>query len=113
MLSAASDGLDASAFQSSTELKISNLKTDNQGVKVLPQLKMRPQTPRTHRTGGRRFLVRLSSELKVLKVLKCWKVCGGIMSDIKQAESAETVRACRDIKRRAESVTTTKSASEY
>ena len=32
------------------------------------------------------------------------------MSDIKQAESAETVRACRDIKRRAESVTTTKSA---
>ena len=31
---------------------------------------MRPQTPRTHRTGGRRFLVRISSELKVLKVLK-------------------------------------------
>ena len=30
---------------------------------------MRPQTPRTHRTGGRRFLVRISSELKVLKVL--------------------------------------------
>ena len=31
---------------------------------------MRPQTPWTHRRGGRRFLVRLSSELKVLKVLK-------------------------------------------
>ena len=30
---------------------------------------MRPQTPWTHRRGGRRFLVRLSSELKVLKVL--------------------------------------------
>ena len=29
---------------------------------------MRPQTPWTHRRGGRRFLVRLSSELKVLKV---------------------------------------------
>ena len=29
---------------------------------------MRPQTPRTHRTGGRRFLVWISSELKVLKV---------------------------------------------
>ena len=29
---------------------------------------MRPQTPRTHRTGGRRFPVRISSELKVLKV---------------------------------------------
>ena len=31
---------------------------------------MRPQAPWTHRRGGRRFLVRLSSELKVLKVLK-------------------------------------------
>ena len=30
---------------------------------------MRPQTPWTHKRGGRRFLVRISSELKVLKVL--------------------------------------------
>ena len=34
---------------------------------------MRPQTPWTHRRGGRRFLVRISSELKVLKVLKVSK----------------------------------------
>ena len=39
-------------------------------LKVLKVQTIGPQTPRTHRTGGRCFSVGLSSELKVLKVLK-------------------------------------------